>query len=464
MLTERRLSRRFFAAFAAIAVALVASSMYANWLSVQIDSENQTLVTNALPSIAHLDAALDAVSGLETAVDDFVGAPAADRPAARLHVDEVRSRLNTELQSYRELPAYPGESSLYHDEPDALRRVDAAVANVFAAAGRTDDAHAALPEQRELSRQIDEAAAVLRRLVHLNAAEASVGAARIRTTRNQVSSAAFVLNAVTLVVTALMAVWLWRLFRSFSGLQAEHAKLLERRAQELEVFGSRVAHDMLSPLSSLTFCLSSFKSAAEGDPKLQDGLRRARQCVARAHTLVNGLFEFARSGGEPEPAARADIVDVVPQIVEDARATDPTGAVQIDVAPLPRCDVRCTGGVLTSILGNLLRNAVLYMGDSPLRRVAVRVRRQGDMARFEVEDTGPGIPPGFEDVIFEPYARGPAPSQPGLGLGLATVKRLCGAHGGAVGVSRAPSGGSIFWFTVPIASANAVRATSLEVA
>jgi nitrogen fixation/metabolism regulation signal transduction histidine kinase len=52
-------------------------------------------------------------------------------------------------------------------------------------------------------------------------------------------------------------------------------------------------------------------------------------------------------------------------------------------------------------------------------------------------------------VIFEPYRRGPGPTQPGLGLGLATVKRLVLAHGGRLGVRNAPSGGAVFWFDLP---------------
>jgi signal transduction histidine kinase len=67
----------------------------------------------------------------------------------------------------------------------------------------------------------------------------------------------------------------------------------------------------------------------------------------------------------------------------------------------------------------------------------------------EIEDTGPGVSPGLEDAIFEPYRRGPVATQPGLGLGLATVKRLVIAHGGRLGVRNAPSGGAVFWFELP---------------
>jgi two-component system phosphate regulon sensor histidine kinase PhoR len=107
--------------------------------------------------------------------------------------------------------------------------------------------------------------------------------------------------------------------------------------------------------------------------------------------------------------------------------------------------------VLSSILGNLLSNAEKYMRDSAEKRMAVRVRLKGGVVCVEVEDTGPGVPKDLEGRLFEPYVRGDGVTQPGLGLGLATVKRLCTAHGGDVGARSTTGSGSVFWFTLPMA-------------
>ncbi len=218
------------------------------------------------------------------------------------------------------------------------------------------------------------------------------------------------------------------------------------------MFSRRVAHDLLSPLSSLTFSLSAFKKAAVGDPKLEHALVRARQSVLRAQQLVDSVFEFARSGGAPDPTARTSIVDAVEAVVEEARALSPEERADIDVAPMPACAVRCSRGVLASILGNLVRNAIKYMRDSAVRSVSIRVAEVGELVRFEVEDTGPGIPAGIEATLFQPYVRGDGVTQPGLGLGLATVKRFCEAYGGAVGVRSTEGRGSVFFFTLPKAA------------
>jgi signal transduction histidine kinase len=71
---------------------------------------------------------------------------------------------------------------------------------------------------------------------------------------------------------------------------------------------------------------------------------------------------------------------------------------------------------------------------------------------FEVQDTGPGIAAELSERIFQPYVRAGLPGQPGIGLGLATVKRLVEAHGGRVGVRSVVAGGSLFWFELPRAA------------
>ena len=89
------------------------------------------------------------------------------------------------------------------------------------------------------------------------------------------------------------------------------------------------------------------------------------------------------------------------------------------------------------------------MGQSALRQVHVRISPRHDRVRFEVEDTGPGLPPELMSTAFDPYVRGAGTAEPGLGLGLATVRRLVEGHDGRYGVSSRPGEGALFWFELP---------------
>ena len=119
---------------------------------------------------------------------------------------------------------------------------------------------------------------------------------------------------------------------------------------------------------------------------------------------------------------------------------------ELHIEPIPPCAVACSAGVLLSLLSNLIRNAIKYLGASEERDVTLRVRRRRGRILFEVQDTGPGVSPTLAPRLFEPYVRGPKTGMPGIGLGLATVKRLVESHGGSVGVRPASPHGAIFWF------------------
>jgi signal transduction histidine kinase len=118
----------------------------------------------------------------------------------------------------------------------------------------------------------------------------------------------------------------------------------------------------------------------------------------------------------------------------------------------------CDEAVLASMMCNLLSNAAKYGRGSTTNRVTVRVQVRATLVHVEVEDTGTGFPAGMENQLFEPYVRALGTAErPGLGLGLATVKRFAVAHGGAVGAQRT-DGGSIFWFELPLpATARATK-------
>ena len=103
------------------------------------------------------------------------------------------------------------------------------------------------------------------------------------------------------------------------------------------------------------------------------------------------------------------------------------------------------------ILTNLLGNAIRYSPREGTIEVATRsLRRDGRrFVEVSVSDQGPGVPAADRERVFEPYVQAGESRRGGLGLGLAICRRLAEAHGGAIGVEPAPSGGARFAFTLP---------------
>jgi signal transduction histidine kinase len=91
----------------------------------------------------------------------------------------------------------------------------------------------------------------------------------------------------------------------------------------------------------------------------------------------------------------------------------------------------------------------------------LRARLAGGRARLEVDDAGPGIAPDDRARVWEPFVRlEPSPAVAGSGIGLAVVRELVVAHGGACWAEAAPEGGSRFVVELP----HGRRAASIEAA
>ena len=104
-------------------------------------------------------------------------------------------------------------------------------------------------------------------------------------------------------------------------------------------------------------------------------------------------------------------------------------------------------GRLRQVLLNLLSNAVKFTDQG---EVVVRVSREGELTRFEVEDTGIGIAPEAQKKLFQSFSQvGSSTSRKygGTGLGLAISKQLATLMGGSIGVRSEPGAGSTFWFS-----------------
>jgi signal transduction histidine kinase len=288
---------------------------------------------------------------------------------------------------------------------------------------------------------LDRADESLAKVASTNRDEVQRHARRVAAVRTRVGRSAYALDALSALIAGAFLVQAVRALR-------RDRLAMETQVDELEVFVARVAHDLRTPLGPAMFALKQ-ALARTGDGQLRNQIERGARSLHTIERMVSGLFAFAASGAAPEPGATAPLRETLEEVVAERIDSASAGGIRLSLDCRGDALVACSAGVLASIVGNLLDNAVKYVGEGERRQVEVRAFPYPRDTRIEVSDTGPGVPPEDRSRIFEPYVRRRTGGS-GIGLGLATVKRLATRHGGHVGVTGAWGGGSTFWVELPV--------------
>lgn len=199
-----------------------------------------------------------------------------------------------------------------------------------------------------------------------------------------------------------------------------------------------VSHELRSPLGRARVMIEMTREGS-APPTVFDDLQAE---ITAMDGLVGDLLAAARIDFEAVSPRELNAVDLA------NRAMEIGGKALLDVVGEPGA-VRADPTLAARALSGLLDNARRHGGGN----VALRIRSEGDFIRFTVEDDGPGFAAGDEEQAFTPFWRGPTadgrPVPRGEGLGLALVRQIAEAHGGAAGAERRAEGGARVWLTLP---------------
>jgi two-component system sensor histidine kinase KdpD len=112
---------------------------------------------------------------------------------------------------------------------------------------------------------------------------------------------------------------------------------------------------------------------------------------------------------------------------------------------------------IQKVLENLLENAAKYSPSS--QPIYISAERRGDTVAVSIADRGVGIDPMDQALIFDKFYRGREQRQhvSGTGMGLAICRAILEAHQGKIMVTSQPGQGSVFTFTLPVASSQQVE-------
>ncbi|GAA3384651.1 ATP-binding protein [Cryptosporangium minutisporangium] len=245
------------------------------------------------------------------------------------------------------------------------------------------------------------------------------------------------------------------------GAVAVFHDITEARAHEVELqgFAGVVAHDLKSPLTTvvgygelLEELLTEETTGAVRDEGL-DHLHRIRVTAERMRRLIDDLLAYTSARDATVHRSSFPLGDLVHDVVAARLEASRAGEYfpDIYVGQLP-----CVQGdpvLVRQVLDNLIGNALKYTAPGQPARVDVTARPlpgAGDWVRVEVADRGIGLPPGEHGRVFARFHRAhTGESYPGTGLGLSICQRIVERHGGTIGASDNPGGGTRFWFTLP---------------
>jgi signal transduction histidine kinase len=229
----------------------------------------------------------------------------------------------------------------------------------------------------------------------------------------------------------------------------ERLRELDRAKSELVSIAS---HELRTPLTSLRGFSELLLSRRYGETETRRFVSMIHSEAERLARLVDNLLDLARIERGQRLELRREPVAVRPLLEATAVRFAAHGATRrfrvIAESGLP--PLLGDADAVERVLANLVANAVKYSPDGS--EIRLRGGRSPDgFVELTVEDEGAGIPEASLPRIFDRYYRVSRPDSAarGLGLGLALVKSLVEAHGGAVRVESTPGVGSRFTVSLP---------------
>ncbi|MFK8029725.1 MAG: sensor histidine kinase [Gammaproteobacteria bacterium] len=204
-----------------------------------------------------------------------------------------------------------------------------------------------------------------------------------------------------------------------SAMQDLTQRLVEFVKREFD-FTRDASHELRSPLTVIKIASESLAGSSDN---MNDSQRRTLGRIQKAakdmEELTEAFLLLARESNQSLPADWISVNEVVENEIERAQILVGEKRVSISQVSEENMTVKAPEKVLSSVVGNLLRNGVNYTDEGA---VTVTVSRDG----VTIKDSGPGMDPDELEQVFKPFNRGKRDRQRGgFGVGLTIVKRLC---------------------------------------
>jgi PAS domain S-box-containing protein len=239
--------------------------------------------------------------------------------------------------------------------------------------------------------------------------------------------------------------------------QTLEQRVLERNAQlkssndELQTFNYSVSHDLRAPLRGIL----GFSEMLRQDPSLSlskssaDALDKINTSAHRMNDLIDDLLAFSRLGQADVKKRTVDLNALIRDILADLEADTKARKVTWNIPAIP--PVQADQALLRIVLSNLISNAVKFTGsrEEAIIEIGNVPSQNGENILF-IRDNGVGFDPAHAGKLFGVFQRLDTPVRfEGLGIGLASVRRIIDRHGGRTWAEGVAGAGATFYFSLP---------------
>jgi signal transduction histidine kinase len=237
-----------------------------------------------------------------------------------------------------------------------------------------------------------------------------------------------------------------------AGLALDNARLYQEANRAIKIredILAVVSHDLRNPLGAIDLAASMLVQNHGAEPRSRRHLDVIRRSTDRMTGLISDLLDMASLQAGRLSVDRKTVA-VAPLLAEVLDTHEPVilekGIELVRELSIEGLELHGDHDRLVQVFGNLLGNATKFC--APGDTIIVRGYPEDGSIRFEVEDTGPGIPESELPRIFEPYWSAQRHAKKGTGLGLYISKGIVEAHGGRLWVNSSGKGAT-FCMTIP---------------
>lgn len=220
------------------------------------------------------------------------------------------------------------------------------------------------------------------------------------------------------------------------------------RMRSCSEFAHRARHELMTPVSGLTMLMSA--AVRGGDAESSALLEQALAALQRITRIARSCVDYVDAELPLPSVANVDCNDVMAEAESLVRqGPDPKFArADIEVRGSLPC-VKGHAPSLRRVFAALLDNGIRYT-EEPAAHVVVSSAADGDGWRIEFADNGIGVDEDKLEAVFAPFERQHAyDAIPGVGLSLATARRIARRHGGDLGLRNRAGSGAIAWVRLP---------------